>query len=151
MTLKIVQFTPNFQIATKNFILKTWKDFGFTYVPEEDADLDDIQKYYIDSRGMFYILRNDTEVFGTIGVIARPENVAELTRMYVDVSQQGKGFGTQLIDTVIDFSKKSGLCKIELNTNKIFQKAHRLYQHKGFQITKEDSEDYWMEKLLNET
>lgn len=145
----IEQFTPRYQEATRDFILNTWKEFGFIYVPEEDDDLDNIQKYYIDNHGMFYILRDGDNVIGTIGVIARPENVVELTRLYVDKPQQGKGFGSQLVDQVIEFSRNNGFSKIELNTNKIFQKAHSLYQHKGFKITKEDSQDFWMEKLLN--
>lgn len=148
MSLIIEQFTPKHQKATKDFILDTWKEFGFTYVPEEDADLDDIQKHYIDNLGMFYILRDGIKIIGTIGVIVRPENVVELTRLYVDKSQQGKGFGSQLVDKIIEFSRNNGFSKIELNTNKIFQKAHSLYQHKGFQITKEDRQDFWMEKLL---
>lgn len=148
MSPTIELFTPKFQKPTKDFILNTWKEFGFTYESEEDFDLDDIQKHYIDNRGIFYILRVGDKVMGTIGVIARPENVVELTRLYVDKSQQGKGFGSQLVEKVIEFSKNKGFNKIELNTNKIFQKAHYLYQNKGFKITKEDNQDYWMEKLL---
>lgn len=148
MPLVIEQFVPKYQEAVRDFILDAWKEFGFTYVPKEDADLDNVQKHYLDNRGMFYILRDGNKVMGTIGIIAKPGNITELKRLYVDKSLRGNGFGSQLVGQAIEFSRKNKFSKIELDTNKIFKKAHDLYQTKGFSITKEDDQDFYMEKLL---
>ncbi len=144
----IEQFAPSYQEATRDFIIDTWKEFGFTYESEEDADLDDFQKHYLDKKGMFYILRDGDKILGSIGVIAKSSEVSELTRLYVDKSVQGNGYGSKLVDQAIEFSQKNGFKIIEINTNKIFRKAHALYVRKGFHITKEDRQDYWMEKVL---
>ena len=146
MPLVIDQFKRKYQKSVKDFILNIWKEFGFTYILEEDSDLDDIQKHYIDNGGAFYILRNDDKVMGTIGLVAKTDNTIELTRLYIDKSQRSKGFGSKLVDRAIEFSRKSGFIKIKLNSNKIFKKAHNLYKRKGFFITKEDKEDFYMER-----
>ena len=88
MPLVIDQFKRKYQKSVKDFILNIWKEFGFTYILEEDSDLDDIQKHYIDNGGAFYILRNDDKVMGTIGLVAKTDNTIELTRLYIDKSQR---------------------------------------------------------------
>lgn len=111
MSLIIEQFTPKYQEAVQDFIFNIWKEFGFTYIPDEDADLDDIESHYSNKRGAFYILRDSDNILGTIGILARSKNIAELVRLYVDKTQQNKGFGSQLVDQAITFCKKSGFKK----------------------------------------
>ncbi len=52
----------------KDFVIKQWEEFGFTYEPDEDQDLEDIQKYYMDQGGIFYVMRDTDQIIGTIGV-----------------------------------------------------------------------------------
>ena len=147
MKIDIQEFSNSDKQAVTNIVLNGLKEFGFGYDPRDDIDLENPKKYYIEQGGMFYILKVDGIVVGTVAVINKGKT-AELKRLYVDKNYQGKGFGSKLIDEAIHFCKESGFIKLELETNKKFKKAHLLYQKRGFRIVKEDEQDYYMEKVL---
>lgn len=143
-------FDPKTSSDVKYFILDTWKEFGYFYEAESDFDLDDPYKYYIETGGMFYVLKNDETIIGTIGIKNLGNSTAGLRRLYVDKSFRNKGYGSQLIDRAIQFCKENKFIKIELNSDKIFEDAHKLYMQKGFKIVKEDNEDFYMELSLKQ-
>jgi GNAT superfamily N-acetyltransferase len=145
MNPSIQSFDPKIHTEVKYFILDTWKEFGYYYEAVTDADLDDPQKYYIESGGMFYVLLDNNKIIGTIGILNPGNNIAELKRLYVDKSFRNKGYGSQLIDKAIQFCKETGFKTIKLNSDRIFEDAHKLYIQKGFKIVKEDNEDFYME------
>jgi len=97
---------------------------------------------------MFYVLKDDETIIGTVAVINKGNHVAELKRMYVDKNHQGKGYGSMLLNKAVDFSKQNGFTKLEFETNKKFLKAHKFYQDRGFVIVSDDERSYYMEKDL---
>lgn len=147
MDSRITSYTSVDREAVKKLIFDGLKEFGFTYTPSLDYDLDDIEKYYIKDGGMFSVLKLDNEIIGTVAVINKGL-VGELKRLYIDRAYQGKGYGAKLLDYAIAFCKEKGMKKMEFETNKKFTKAHLLYQRRGFTIAREDKESYYMEKEL---
>lgn len=143
----ISQYSFLDKLDVKSVILNTLKDFGFDYNPVYDYDLEDPNKYYIEKGGMFYVLKINNKIVGTVAIINKGKT-AELKRLYVDKNYQGKKFGSMLIDKAIQFSKDNGFSKLELETNKKFNKAHILYQRRGFKTVREDYRSYYMEKDL---
>lgn len=148
MSITITAFTQTDLQGAKNVILKGFADFGFSYHEEYDYDLNDPQKYYIDQGGIFYLLKENGKIIGTVAIINRKNHNAELKRMYVDKEYQGKGLGTLLLEKAVEFCKQHGFTKIEFETNKKFTVAHKFYQQYGFKIVNEDENSYYMEKEL---
>ncbi len=148
MTIYLEEYTPDKREKVKDFILHTWKEFGFVYMPEFDQDLDDPEKFYIQPGGMFYILREGDIIIGTIGIINKGESYIELKRFYVHIEHRGKGYGTRLLEKALEFCRQHGKNKIEFETGKAFTQGHAFYIHKGFKIVNEDKESYYMEKIM---
>ncbi len=147
MSKTIRQYNPSDQPSVKSVILNGLKEFGFEYTPEYDFDLEDPEKYYLKKGGMFYILEIDGKVVGTVAVVNRGDT-AELKRLYVNKDYQGKGLGSQLFDTALQFCRDNGFKKVEFETNKKFEKAHLLYRKRGFKTVREDENSYYMEREL---
>lgn len=148
MKITITPFTTKDATGAKDAVLAGLKDFGFSYNEAYDYDLNDPKKYYLDKGGMFYVMKNDEEIIGTVGVINKGNHSAELKRMYVNKKYQGKGFGKMLLEKAILFCKENNFIKLELETNKLFTVAHTFYQKNGFKIISEDERSYYMEKEL---
>ncbi len=149
MNITISEYTPSDQQGVKRVVLESLKEFGFEYHQEYDYDLNDPQTYYLDQGGMFFVLKEGKKVIGTVAIIKRGNKVAELKRLYVDTLYQGKGYGSKLLDTAIQYCKENGFTKLEFETNKKFTKAHLLYQRRGFKTVREDKRSYYMEKELS--
>lgn len=143
----ISEYTSSDKEGVKHIVLKGKKEFGFEYDPRLDSDLEDINKHYIEQGGMFYVLKVDNRIIGTVAVEAK-DKYAELKRLYVAKEYQGKKCGSFLLDSAIQFCKASGFSKLELDSNVKFQKAHLLYRRRGFRLIKEVEGSYLMEKDL---
>ena len=148
MNITISRYVSSDQQGVKQVVLDGFKDFGFEYLEEYDSDLEDPKKHYIDKGGMFFVLKDDEKIIGTVAIVNKGNKVAELKRLYVDKEYQGKGFGSKLLDTAIAYCKEKGFTKLEFETNKKFTKAHLLYQKRGFKTIREDKKSYYMEKEL---
>ncbi len=148
MNITISEYTASDQKGAKQVVLNGLKDFGFEYHETWDLDLEDPKKHYIDRGGMFFVLKDDGKIVGTVAIINKGNNIAELKRLYVNKEDQGKGLGSKLFDAVITYCKEHGFIKLEFETNKKFTKAHVLYQKRGFKTINEDERSYHMEKAL---
>lgn len=142
-----MQLSASDQKQVKALVLEVSKEYGFTYNSKYHYDLDDPKKYYIESGGMFYVLKLKRQVIGTIG-IASNGDVAEIRRFYVKKEHQGKGLGSFLLDKAIEYCVNKKYKKIEVWTNKQFKVAHILYQKRGFLLTNENVRAYYMEKII---
>lgn len=148
MDVQIGPFQSSDTQAVRKVVLDGLKEFDFEYTPEFDYDLDDPKAHYLNKGGMFFVLKVDGKVVGTVAIINRGD-VAELKRLYVEKQYQGQGLGSQLLDTAIQYCQKEGFNKIEFETNKKFTKAHILYEKRGFKTVREDKGSYYMEKELD--
>lgn len=59
--------------------------------------------------------------------------ISYIYAMVVDEKQRGKGYGTELINEVINKSKKQGMKRVELDSGFHREKAHEFYQKLGFE------------------
>lgn len=148
MSITLATYTASDQKGVKKVILNGFKAFGFKYKRKYDSDLDD-PSIYIKNRGMFYVLKDDGKVIGTIAVINKGNKTGELKRLYVEKEYQGKGYGSMLFDKAVEFCKEKGFTKIEFETNKKFKKAHLLYKRRNFKIISEDERSFYMEKIYD--
>lgn len=114
--MNLITYSPNDQLDVKKFVLGVLKEFDFDYNPKLDYDLEDPQKYYPDTGGVFYVIKNGGKIIGTIGIKNKSKGVAELKRFYIDKNHRGKGYGSQLVNKAIDFCRQKKFKKIILDT-----------------------------------
>ncbi|MFP2995572.1 GNAT family N-acetyltransferase [Spongiivirga sp. MCCC 1A20706] len=70
------------------------------------------------------------------------ENTIELERIYVIKQAQGQGFGTKILDYIIDYSKSQKIEKVWLGVWEKNEAAIKLYERYGFK--KFGSHPYWL-------
>ena len=73
-----------------------------------------------------------------------------LLRFYLEPTYTGHGYGTQLFNTVEKIIMAEKISNLKLYVNQLNHNAISFYKKLGFQIIKEDNEDYIMEKYYNE-
>lgn len=101
-----------------------------------DRDLADIPATYQDAGGAFWVLDTGTEIVGTIGVIPTDAETCELRRLYLKRVYRGQGWGSRLIQRVIDWADSHGCRRISLWSDILFEPARHLYVKLGFTPTK---------------
>jgi GNAT superfamily N-acetyltransferase len=129
--IDISRYTPNLQPEIKTFVLNILSEFGFNFDQKLDFDLDDPQKYYPDTGGVFYVACDNNKIVGTIAIKIK-NGIPVLKRFYVDKKCRGKGIGSSLFDKAILFCKDKKYKKITLDTNNKFCNAFEMYKKKGF-------------------
>ncbi len=147
MKAVVSPYSPIYQKDVKRVVTDGFAEFGFTFNPQYDSDLDDPGIYEANG-GMMFVLKIDGKAVGAVAVINKGKTTGELKRMYLDKEFRGKGYGSLLFDTALAFCKEKGFTKLEFETNKKFKQAHAFYQKKGCEIVGEDARSYYMEKLL---
>ncbi len=111
-------------------------------VPEED--LNAIESTYLQN-GAFLIGEYDGEIVAMGGI--RPveghltemleefdEQTAELKRLRVDPSVQGKGFGQKILNELEQCAQKRGFSEIALDTTNKQPRARQLFESSGYEL-----------------
>jgi len=87
-----------------------------------------------------WILEEDGEIVGCIGVAKRSEEQAQLRWLLLHPKVRGRGLGKMLIREVLDFAREQGYSTIFLLTEDILIDAARLYEKFGFEVTERSEE-----------
>ena len=98
-----------------------------------------------------WIAEKDGEIVGSVFLVKRSKNIAQLRMLYVEPSARGLGIGGRLVSECVRFAKQSGYKKIVLWTNNILHAARKIYEAHGFQITKKEPEHAFGHDMVFET
>ncbi len=108
---------------------------------EEQPDLNDIFRAYINSGGGFWIAVENGEVIGTIGLMKIDDDWCVLKKFFVRSDYRSKKVGLALYKSLLDFAIAKGFRHIILDTPSVATKSHSFYERAGFkQIKKSDLE-----------
>ena len=123
----------------RNLVFGILRDYDLPLDPRgTDADLDDIQKHYIERGGVFEILENDKgNLLGTIGLYPLNDDTIELRKMYFAKELRGRGYGKMMLERMIGRARELGYQKIYLETASVLREAVALYEKYGFTPTVE--------------
>jgi len=111
----------------------SYKDLNFTFSDEYIDKLSEL----LDAKNAIQLFAKDNEKF--VGYIASAEifeqypNHSVIVELFIDPEFQGKGFGTKLIDQLIEESKQKDLDGIITQTEKENIPAQDIYKKQGFQ------------------
>ena len=141
--MKIMRFSADRNNEVKQFVLKVLAEEGFGYDNLKDLDLDDINGYYLQNGGMFFIGIHDGEIIGTSAVYRKKEIKCEIKRIYVKKEFRGMGYGKDLFFHALDYAIDE--CQIiMLKTDRSLVKAINMYLKFGFSIIKEEDETLFL-------
>ena len=110
-------------------------DWISKYYEIEDHDreiLDEPFNYIISPGGQIFFALVEKQVVGTVALIRIDEENFELAKMAVSPEFRGYNIGLKLIDACIEYSKKSGMTRIILDSNTKQIAAINLYKKVGF-------------------
>jgi GNAT superfamily N-acetyltransferase len=88
---------------------------------------------------------------GSVLCVAESEEVAKLRLLLVEPELRGRGVGSALLDTCIDFAAERGYQRLVLWTNDVLTEAASLYRRAGFQIVAENPHDMFGPAMVGQT
>lgn len=91
--------------------------------------------------GYEYFLFSHEYTFAGFAGIHEDGDTLFLSKLYVHKDFRGKGFASYMFRKFVELCKLRGLNKIWLTCNKNNKKTLAIYDHFGFQITKEEKAD----------
>lgn len=102
-------------------------------------------------RGRIFVLRNDDRIIGMVNLLfsvstAEGGFVAQMEDVIIRPEHRGVGYGSKLLDFVLDFCKSKGFLRITLLTDKISAESQKFFLKNGFAY----SNMIPMRKWLNE-
>ncbi len=96
-------------------------------------DMDDIQKYYFESGGIFLVTTDNEQLIGTGAIRKLEENVCELRRLFLLIEYEGKGLGYRMLMELMRYAREMGYKKMRLETAPRFlTRATAFYKRVGF-------------------
>jgi GNAT superfamily N-acetyltransferase len=89
------------------------------------------------SRGRIAVLRNGDRIFGMVNMLftistARGGFVILMEDVVIHPLHRGQGYGTMLVDHVIEFAKQKHFLRITLLTDKISAESQEFFRKQGF-------------------
>ncbi|MGL5872192.1 MAG: GNAT family N-acetyltransferase [Xenococcaceae cyanobacterium] len=134
----------------RDFLIRDWLDraaaadliggvlaeYNLSWQPEEaDRDVLEIEKYYLQTGGEFWVVERESKIVGTAGYypIARGEKAVEIRKMYLLPMARGQGLGKYLLQQLeaVIFARK--FQQIWIETASVLTEAVRLYERNGYQ------------------
>lgn len=92
------------------------------------------------SRGRIAVLRNDDSIFGMVNMLftistARGGFVILMEDVVIHPHHRGQGYGTMLVDHVVEFARQKKFLRITLLTDKISAESQEFFKKQGFEYS----------------
>ncbi|MGB7180432.1 MAG: GNAT family N-acetyltransferase [Burkholderiaceae bacterium] len=85
-----------------------------------------------------WIAERDGENLGSVFLVRKDEETAQLRLLIVDPRARGLGLGNRLVAECIGFARQKGYKTLTLWTNDILVTARHIYQNAGFALINEE-------------
>lgn len=93
------------------------------------------------SRGRIFVIRNADRIFGMVNLLftlstARGGFVILMEDVVIHPDHRGQGYGTMLLEYVVEFARKKHFKRITLLTDRISQESQAFFEKRGFEYSK---------------
>lgn len=129
------RYRPEFQAGVVGLILPIQnQEFGIAITAEQQPDLSDIENFYQQGAGDFWLATAGSRVVGCIALKDIGNRQAALRKMFVAAEWRGKaqGVAAGLLQHLLEHARQQQLQAIFLGTTSAFLAAHRFYEKHGF-------------------
>lgn len=133
--MDLIEYRKDYQESLEIFLSIMYDIMEYKFTNEgKKSDLKNTCHICINSGGGFWLILNEKEVVGTVGlkVIDFINGIGEIKRLFLLPEYQGHGFGKMLLLNAINVAKENGLTYLRLYTTLKSQKALSLYRSVGF-------------------
>ena len=93
----------------------------------------------------------DGEVVGSVFLVAKDVETAQLRLLYLEPAMRGKGLGRRLVETAVGFAREAGYARMLLWTQAELAAARHLYARAGFVRVAEAPERLFGRDVVTET
>jgi GNAT superfamily N-acetyltransferase len=128
--------------------VQNFRDYGFNEIHEAYC-----AKIAIDflltaqkGRSRAWIPKKDNQVVGSVLIVERPENQAQLRLLFADDSVRGVGLGRWLVEESVRYSREAGFELVYLWTVAGLDRAKSVYESLGFVKVEEKIIEEWGHK-----
>tara|TARA_R110002124_G_scaffold251205_3_gene416408 strand:+ start:17842 stop:18309 length:468 start_codon:yes stop_codon:yes gene_type:complete len=113
------------------------KEFEFECCPyTSESDLHNLNGEYFENDGAFPIAEDDSNQLIATGALKRIDvGYFKIRKMYVDKAYRGKGYGKEILISLLEVTRKKGSTTIVLETCDVMVAAKNLYKSFGFKVT----------------
>ena len=92
------------------------------------------------NRGRIFVVRNDDQIFGMVNLLftistARGGFVILMEDVVIHPDHRGQGYGTMLVDYVVEFARKKQFKRITLLTDRISAESQEFFKKQGFEYS----------------
>jgi DNA-binding MarR family transcriptional regulator/GNAT superfamily N-acetyltransferase len=101
--------------------------------------------------GACWIAERAGERLGSIALVRRADEVAQLRLLLVEPAARGHGLGARLVGACLDFARRAGYRRIMLETYSVLTAARCIYAAVGFRLSEEHPERAYGQDLTGET
>lgn len=108
------------------------REYPFDKSAYSDSDLDRIGETYGGGKDAFFVVDEEGEIVGTVGVKGESDDDALLRRLFVNPKSRRHGYGSALLDTAVDFCRRSGYKRMFFRCTDRMSDAMKLCMKKGF-------------------
>ncbi|MDZ7880328.1 MAG: GNAT family N-acetyltransferase [Saprospiraceae bacterium] len=141
--LKIAPYLPEYRDQIVDLILTIQqKEFQVPITIEDQPDLLEIDKFYQQRNGQFWVALNaENQVVGSIALIDNGQSFGTIRKMFVRADMRGKerGVASALFGILERKAVKNGMSALYLGTVHKLKASHRFYTKNGFtEILKAD-------------
>ena len=90
------------------------------------------------NRGRIFVVRNDDQIFGMVNLLftistARGGFVILMEDVVIHPAHRSQGFGSMLVDYVVEFAKSKQFKRITLLTDSISAESQEFFKKRGFE------------------
>ena len=92
------------------------------------------------NRGRIFVLRNNHRIFGMVNLLFTISTacggfVIVMEDVIIHPDHRGQGYGTMLVEYVLDFAKQKNFKRITLLTDKISAESQNFFRKHGFEYS----------------
>jgi len=107
------------------------------------AGLGEFAITYDERKDYFAIAEAEGRIVGSIAIVGRPDQTAQLRWFLVDPDARGSGLGRKLLHEALAFCRNHKFRSVFLWTLSELKAAAYLYQDAGFRLTEQKTHEIW--------